>query len=59
MYMHHPRCQTLDQILGLVKEGKFFPFDERAEIELETIAMQEATSPLPLDDKIRRKGHHG
>jgi hypothetical protein len=35
--------------MGLVKVGKFLPFDEGSEIKLETIAMQEATSPLPLD----------
>jgi hypothetical protein len=35
--------------MGVVKEGKFLPFDEKSEIKLETIAMQEATSPVPLD----------
>jgi hypothetical protein len=39
----------LDQIMGLVKDEKFVPFGKRSEIKLETIAMQEARSPNPLD----------
>jgi hypothetical protein len=39
----------LDQILGLVKGGKFIPFDRDPDIQLVTIAPQEARAPTPLD----------
>lgn len=35
--------------MGIVKEGKFVPFNKKGEIKLETIGAVEATSPLPLD----------
>jgi hypothetical protein len=39
----------LDQILGLVKGGKFIPFNRDSDIQLVTNAPQDAQSLTPLD----------